>query len=339
MNLVNQVLDEYGDLARGALFERLPTREPRKYLYDLVADYPRRGGRGMRPALHIASARAHGATLEQALATATSIELLHNALLVIDDIQDESEQRRGQPALHRQHGMPLAMNVGTSTYVLSLIPLLDNVTRCGPQVALWVIDRAIAMAEACAEGQALELGWRRDNVMDLLPADYFDMVLRKTCSYSTIFPIEAGAIIGTRRPDVHPAVLRYAFLVGAAFQVQDDYLNLASSRPSYGKETYGDLYEGKRTLITITLLDRCTPGERAEIRAFLALPRESKTAEQVARVMELVRRYDCLERARQYVQRLLGAAQVEFDIGFAELPPSRDREFLRQFPLWVVEQP
>jgi len=64
----------------------------------------------MRPSLCIATARAYGATLDDALGTAVAIELLHNALLIHDDIEDESEERRGRPALHQLHGIPLAIN-------------------------------------------------------------------------------------------------------------------------------------------------------------------------------------------------------------------------------------
>ena len=80
---------------------RLPAdREPRRHLYDLVADYPQRGGRGLRPSLCIATARAFGAPIEAAIHTAVSIELMHNAMLIHDDIEDESEQRRGTPTMH-----------------------------------------------------------------------------------------------------------------------------------------------------------------------------------------------------------------------------------------------
>ena len=87
-------------MTRAALQTYLPTREPRRHLYDLVADYPSRGGKMMRPSLCIATARAFGASAEDAINTAVAIELLHNALLIHDDIEDSSEQRRGRPTLH-----------------------------------------------------------------------------------------------------------------------------------------------------------------------------------------------------------------------------------------------
>src|SRR5215467_12555838 len=94
--LVTETLHEYGALTQRALKHYLPDKEPRRFLYDLVADYPQRGGKMMRPSLCIATARAFGASLEEALGSAIAIELMHNALLVHDDIEDESEERRGR---------------------------------------------------------------------------------------------------------------------------------------------------------------------------------------------------------------------------------------------------
>jgi geranylgeranyl diphosphate synthase type II len=329
---------EYAARTRAAVLEFLPDREPRRYLYDLIGDYPRRGGRGMRPAICIASARAHGAPLERALHTATFIELLHNSLLVLDDIQDGSEERRGRPTLHRLHGVPVAINVGSTMSILSLVPLLRNLETCGPRVALWIFERAIDVARHCAEGQALELGWRLDNRLDVTERDYLDLVLRKTCAYSTIFPIRAGAMMALRAREVEDATLRYGFLLGTAFQIQDDILNIEGDHDQYGKELGGDLLEGKRTLLTCRLLACATPAERELVGAFMGMEREKKTRQDLRRMLALVRRYDCVEYARAFAQGLVGAALHEFSRGLEHLPPSRDKEFLRGLSTWIIEQ-
>src|SRR5262245_13333900 len=138
--LIPTMLQEYGSLTRASLKEYLPSWEPRRHLYDLVADYPLRGGKMMRPSLFIATASAFGAQLEEALLTAVSIELLHNALLIHDDIEDGSEERRGQPTLHAQYGIPLALNVGDALTLLSLRPLIDNMETIGPRLALRILQ-------------------------------------------------------------------------------------------------------------------------------------------------------------------------------------------------------
>jgi len=335
---VRDVMREYGELARSAILRFLPDREPRRYLYDLIGEYPRRPGRYMRPAICIASARAHGASTDQALHCAVSIELLHNALLVVDDIQDGSEERRGRPTLHRTHGIPIALNVGSTMSILSLVPLLRNVECCGPHIALWIFQQAIEVAQQCAEGQALELGWRLDNETRIGESNYLDMVLRKTCAYSTMFPLRAGATIGTGQRDVPDSLLRYGFLVGAAFQIQDDVLNVAGDHAQYGKELNGDLYEGKRTLLTIHLLQQCTSDERSFVEDFLGAERNAKTETEVRAIIDLLRKYDCIEYARGFAQGLVGAASHEFSLALEGLPPSRDKEFLRGLATWIVEQ-
>src|SRR6202142_4245094 len=110
--LVPDMLREYGELTRAAVRDYLPAREPRRYLYDLVADYPLRGGKMMRPSLCIAAARAFGADSHDAFNAGVAIELFHNALLIHDDIEDGTEQRRGPPTLHVDYGIPLALNAG-----------------------------------------------------------------------------------------------------------------------------------------------------------------------------------------------------------------------------------
>lgn len=331
-------LAEYGRMARAAMLAHIPTTEPRAYLYDLVRDYPLRGGRGMRPALHMAAARAFGASTEDAMSTAVAVELLHNGLLVLDDIQDESEQRRGAPTLHRLHGVPLASNVGTAMSVMSLVPLLDNVAVCGPEVALAIFEEAIRMAQLCAEGQSQELGWRRDNRVDVTAREYLDMVLRKTSAYSTIFPVRAGVMVGRRTTEVPPAVTRYAYLLGAAFQVQDDLLNVSCADQGYGKEPFGDLLEGKRTLLTIRLFECASPGERAWLHRYFGTPRAEKSAAQLDYVVGLMRAYGVAEYTQRAVQGLVGAALAEAAEAFKGLSPSLDLDLLRHMPIWVIEQ-
>ena len=101
-NVVVAMLKEYGDRTWVALSDYLRPREPRRHLYDLVADYPRRGGRMLRPSLCIATARAFGAPLEDAVRSAAALELLHNAFLVHDDVEDDSEARRGRSTWRQQ---------------------------------------------------------------------------------------------------------------------------------------------------------------------------------------------------------------------------------------------
>jgi len=336
--IVPQVLDEYGGVTRAVLQRHIAPRPPDRHLYHLVADYPRRGGRMLRPSLCIATARAFGATVEDAVNSAAALELLHNAFLVHDDVEDESEQRRGRPTLNALHGVPVAVNVGDALALLGLRALMDNRAALGPRVTMRVLEEAERMARESVEGQAIELGWRRDNAVELDENDYLGMVLKKTCWYSMIYPSRIGALIGTRSERDLDRFIRFGFFLGAAFQIQDDLLNLVGDVRRYGKELGGDVREGKRTIMLIHLLREATPADRARVRTFLARPRARRGASEVAWLRRRMASYGSLDHARRIAHALAGAAQHECDSLYTGLPDSRDRRFIAALPEWALSR-
>lgn len=336
--LVPAVLDEYGRLTRVALSHYLRSREPRRHLYDLVADYPQRGGRMLRPSLCIATACAFGAEPEQAVGSGVALELLHNAFLVHDDVEDASDERRGRPTLHALHGVPVAVNVGDALTLLGLEALLDNRRVLGSRLALRVLEEAQRMATETVEGQAIELGWREDNSLHLEQADYLEMILKKTCWYTTIFPLRAGALVGSRGEVDPDRFLRFGFFLGAAFQIQDDLLNLVGDETRYGKEILGDLWEAKRTLMLIHLIQSARGDERERLADVLGRPRQRRTAEDVHWLHRRLREHGSLEYARSVAHGLAGAALHEFSALFEGVPDSRDRRFVEALCSWVLER-
>jgi len=337
-NLVSSVLREYGEATRSVLFQYLPATEPRHYLYDLVADYPRRGGRSFRPSLCIATARAFGAPMELALRTAVSIEMMHNAMLIHDDVEDESEQRRGKPAMHVTEGVPIAINAGDMLSLLAMRPLLDNRAILGSEMSLRILEETERMARESAEGQAFELGWRRDNVMDVREADYLEMVLKKTCWLATIHPSRVGVLLGASGTFDPDRCIRFGFFLGAAFQIQDDLLNLVGDAHSYGKELGGDIRERKRTLMLIHLLGNASPAERRRLCSILSESREQRTDRDVSWVLERMEAHGSIDYARQVAHGLAGAAQHELGLLYGHLPNTRDKRFLEALPAWVIER-
>ena len=335
--LVQEVLAEYGELTRVRLRSYLPQGEPDSYLYNLVGDYPRRGGKMLRPTLCIAAAKAFGATAEDAVASAVSIELLHNALLIHDDIEDGSDRRRGTPTLHALHGVPLALNAGDALGLLSLHPLKANVRRLGISLALKIFEETERMALHTTEGQAMELGWCRDNRTNLGDEDYLTMVLKKTCWLTAIHPLRVGCLIGTRDSRWLEPLIRLGFFFGAAFQIQDDLLNLEAT-PAYGKELNGDLLEGKRTLMLIHALRESTAADRARLERLLAKQRNKRTSGDVAWVRALIDRVGATAHARRVARGLAGAALYEFERIFGDEPCSRDARFIRGIVTWVVSR-
>jgi len=246
-------------------------------LYDLILDYPLRGGKALRPALSIATCLGLGGHLEAILPTAATLELYHNAFLIHDDIEDESWSRRGKPTLHIDHGIPIAVNVGDAMLSLSLQPLLDNVERVGLGPALRILRVVAKMTRLTVDGQALELEWVRSNTWRLDDADYLKMVELKTSWYSFITPLQAGAVAAgagapLERMTSLEALGRH---LGAAFQITDDLLNLRADPQEYGKEIGGDLWEGKRTLMLLHALRCAEPNDRDRAVQILAKRRPS----------------------------------------------------------------
>jgi geranylgeranyl diphosphate synthase type II len=336
--VVPEVLRDYGRVTRQAMGAWLPDREPRKYLYEPVADYPSRGGRMLRSSLCIATARVFGASIEDALPAAVCIELLHNALLIHDDVEDESEERRGRPTLHRLVGTPLAINAGDSLALLAIRPLIGARERLGALLSLRMLEEFDRMAQESAEGQALDLGWRRDNVSDIGESDYLEMVLKKTCWLASIFPVRLGALIGTRDEVDLERFVRFGFFLGAAFQIQDDLLNLVGDHERYGKELSGDLWEGKRTLMLIRLMEVASESEREQIRALLATPREERSAAAIQWLRKLMDVHGCIEHARTRAHGLAGAARHEFELLFGDFDDGADKRFLAGLAKWVLQR-
>jgi geranylgeranyl diphosphate synthase type II len=325
---MEQQLAYYRDVTYRALLGSLPRREPRRYLYDLIDHQLSRAGKGLRPALCIATCRAYGGTIEQALPSAVSVELLHNAFLVHDDIEDGSLYRRNHPTLHVEHGVPIAVNVGDAMNTLSIGSLIENIPILGADLSYRIFHEAHHLVLQSVEGQALELGWTRDNVFDLTEDDYLRMVLKKTCWYTCIHPCRIGALIGTGGAIDADRFNLFGFYLGAAFQIQDDILNLIGDRDQYGKEILGDIWEGKRTLMLVHALRQCTAGEREELGRVFAVGREQRTNEGVGWVFHLFERYGSIDFARATLREMVNAARREFEVAFQHAPPSPDREFL-----------
>jgi geranylgeranyl diphosphate synthase, type II len=247
-----------------------PDDSPPGALFDLILDYPLRGGKALRPTLSIAMCLGLGGRLDAVLPTAATLELYHNAFLIHDDIEDESLLRRGRPALHIDHGIPIAINVGDAMMSLSLQPLLDNVERVGLGPALRILRAVAIMTRRTVEGQAVELDWVRRNRWQLDDVDYLAMVELKTSWYSFITPLQVGAIAaGATREQLTPLEHLGRYL-GAAFQITDDLLNLRADPEEYGKELGGDLWEGKRTLMLLHSLRQAGPDDRERALRVLA---------------------------------------------------------------------
>lgn len=294
-------------------------------LYDLMLDYPLRGAKGLRPALCLAVCRALGGGLEAAAPTAAVLELYHNAFLIHDDVEDGSELRRDRPTLHREHGVPIAVNVGDGMLALALEPLLDNTRLLGVGKALRILQVIVRMARETAEGQAIELDWVRHARWDVTDDEYRIMVIKKTAWYSFIAPVTLGAIIAGASEAQIGLLQDFARDLGIAFQIRDDVLNLVEAH--HGKEVGGDLWEGKHTLILLHALRSLAAAERTEAMAILARPRpRGERAALAALVRELAAAGELTPHVR-----------ARLELALATEHPARSEADVERLTSWIEQ--
>jgi geranylgeranyl diphosphate synthase type II len=331
-------LSTYRETTLAGLLSAVPQREPQRHLYGPLSSYLSRTGKGIRPALCLATCRAFGGDASDALASATAIEMLHNAFLVHDDIEDDSDLRRGVPTMHAEHGVPIAVNAGDMLTALSVRILRDNLPSLGLPLTWRVYDEFDHMLQESLEGQAMELGWVRDNRCDVTDEDYLRMVLKKTCWYSFIHPCRIGALIATKDREDLDRFNRFGCYLGTAFQIQDDLLNLTGDESRYGKEIGGDLLEGKRTLMLIHLLRQLDAGEAARVTRYLGRPRAGRSLTDTQWILDLMRSRGSLDHARAVARQLAGATLFEFTQAFRDVPESDEKTFLLQIISYMVSR-
>ncbi len=332
---VEDRLREVGRQVRRAMLDAMPDGEPVQWLYGPMREYPARPGKALRAALCLSSGRAFGADSAPLMSVAVAIELLHNAFLVHDDIADGSELRRGRPTLAASHGLAAALNAGDGLAVVASQVLRKGTRQLDRDLADRVLAEFDLMAMRTLEGQATEIGWQLDNVEDLTPADYLDLIMHKTCWYTTIYPLRVGALIGSAGAAALAPLIRFGFHFGAAFQIRDDLLNLIGDERTYGKEILGDLYEGKRTLTLVHLLDVARGNDRAVVRDYLRRSRIERSAELVHTVRALMDDYGSIDFTREYAEGILLVAQDHFEEAFADAQPGPDLDFLRSLVPYV----
>lgn len=306
-------------------------------LYDLMRDYPRRGGKGLRPTLAMATCGAFGGQSEDAVRISAAIEMFHNGFLIHDDIEDESEFRRGIGCLHTLHGVPLAVNAGDGMNLLAVDAVLSNIERLGLARTLALMHEVIHMCRLTMEGQAIELSWIRNHEVPPGDEDYFEMVTRKTGWYTCMSPCRLGAIAaGHTRPHELDLLASVFHKVGIAFQIQDDLLNLLGKEEQYGKESLGDLLEGKRTLMLIHLARNLAGSDRAELMEWLALSRREKTQSEAEWALGLMEREGSLEYGRSVSAKYAHLGTELFESELAFLPETEPKAVLRQVVHYVT---
>jgi geranylgeranyl diphosphate synthase type II len=130
----------------------------------------------------------------------------------------------------------------------------------------------------------------------------------------------------------------FGYYLGAAFQIQDDILNLTGNREQYGKEIGGDLYEGKRTLMLSHLFGKCSEPEKRALQGLLSRPRQRRLPREIDALYEQMRRYGSIEYALACARELREAAEKFFAEAYGDLQESDDKEFIRQSIQYMLDR-
>lgn len=206
---------------------------------------PEATGKRIRPLMVLLCTAACGEDWQSALPAAAAVELVHNFSLVHDDIQDNSEKRRGRPTTWVKWGMPMAINAGDALFVISNQAIVDLKENYPAEV---VVQAAEILHSTCLEltrGQFLDMSYEERT--DLGVDDYWPMVAGKTAALLSAC-CHIGALVGRADDSKQEAYRSFGHYLGLAFQVQDDILGVWGDEALTGKSAASDLIEGKKSL-------------------------------------------------------------------------------------------
>jgi geranylgeranyl diphosphate synthase type II len=305
---------------------------------QLVRDYPERGGKYLRSGLVLLAAEAFGGNPSKAIRTAAAMEASQNWILIHDDIEDRSEDRRGKPTLFRIYGEEMAINAGDALHVIQWKMLLDNREMLDEKTAFRVLNEFYRILSLTTEGQTLELEWIQKKGVDISEADYYAISDAKAGMYTVIGPMRLGAIVAGAPDEQLAALNTFGLPFGRAFQIQDDVLNLTAGS-AYGKEIGGDVYEGKRTLMLVHLLQHCTPAEKEKIIAVYRKKREQKRPEEVKFILDLMKSKGSIDFAKKRSLEWAAQAQKLFDSELRFLKDSPAKQTIRAGIEFVAKRP
>ncbi len=300
----------------------LPTEGPLDFV-EIIREYPARQGKYGRGTLVLLGCQAFGGDPSKAVRTAAAMQISEDWILVHDDFEDNSDERRGKPALHKIYGNELAINAGDALHVLMWKVLLANRPILGDELTFRVMDEFQRFLEITTKGQHLENSLTFLGKIPLEQLDYAhyeQIVYGKTCEYTIAGPIRLGAIIAGADDRKLELISQFAIPLGKGFQIRDDILNIVGKGSVYGKEIGGDIFEGKRTIILIHLIKHTTGKEHARVLDIMNKPRAAKTNEDVEFIIELMKKRGSVAHAEEMAERYAGEAKAAFNKNFPGLP-------------------
>ena len=268
------------------------------------------GGKRLRPMLVLLFTSALGFTGRERFELAATVEFIHTATLLHDDVVDESALRRGRQTANALFGNAASVLVGDFVYSRAF-QMMVSVN------SLRVLEVLADATNVIAEGEVLQLMNMHDP--DLSVADYLRVIRFKTAK---LFEASArlGAVLAQADTEVEESCAAYGRSLGTAFQLIDDLLDYEGATEQLGKNVGDDLREGKPTLPLLLAMERGTAAERELIRHAI----EHGEIDRLPEIVEIVRHTGAIDATR-------AAARAEADKAreaLSVLPPSVFREAL-----------
>ncbi len=312
------------------------TLEPMdKAIADPIWDMLDRGGKRWRPALFLLICEALGKNADYCLDFSIIPEVIHNGTLVIDDIEDSSELRRGKPCTYKIFQMDIAVNAGNAMYYLPLLPLMSQRTKLPPEVQRDVYEVYVQEMINLSMGQAMDIAWHRGiaNADDLNEDDYLQMCAYKTGTLARMAAKMAAVIAGANKPLVEK-LGSFAESIGVAFQMQDDILDLTGQEFAAKKGGVGqDITEGKRSLMVIYTLKKASNNDKQRLIEILNI----HTSDQKLRdeAITLMQKYGAMDYVKQTAERMVIESWNEAE---KLLPTQQAKEKLKAFAEFLIQR-
>ena len=277
----------------------------------LLQEHLDNGGKRLRGILCVEAGLCQSVPLEQAIVLGAAVELLHNASLIHDDIQDGDTHRRGKPTLWKRYGLPQAINIGDYAMLLpnKAIEAIEGI----PDSMRWNLSMAFSRySYKTIHGQVGEIEFPNEKGWSW--SSYLKVIEEKT---GTLFglPVECASILAGVELEEARRIASAFVDLGVLFQLQDDVLDLYGSK---GRTVRGcDLYEGKVSGLVVSHLE-LYPDEEGALRELLSAPREATQADEVEKWIQRFKNGGALEQTILRIKRM--KSRVESNPIFLDYP-------------------
>ena len=299
---------------------------PNKKIRDASAHIIGAGGKRIRPSLLILAYQAIGGKeVDKVISIATAVELIHNWTLVHDDIIDESEMRRGVPTVHVKWDKNTALLTGDALNNLAYLSLVRSDVNEG--IIRKIVEIISVTSLELIDGEMMDIDFEKR--VDVSEDEYFIMIKKKTGSLIKS-AVKIGAILGTNDERKIKALEEYGELVGIAFQIQDDILDITGDKGELGKDIGRDIKEGKRTLMVIHALNNANPNDANRLIRILSNRNVSK--EEVQEAIDILKKSGSIEYAQQILIKLVREAKEVLNV----LPETEYKKALSELADFII---